>query len=62
MKGGRIHNMGMSNKTEGIIAFVAAFFVLISALFAPPISAGLAVFFLVILAVYKLYQSRIKRE
>ncbi len=50
--------MEISNKTEGVIAFVAAFFVLLSAMFAPPISAGLAVFFLVILAVYKLYQSR----
>ena len=54
--------MVMSNKTEGIVAFVAAFFVLLSAMFTPPISAILAVFFLVILAVYKLYQSRKKRE
>ena len=54
--------MEMSNKTEGIIAFVAAFFVLLSAMFAPTISAGLAGFFLVILAVYKLYQSRKKGD
>ena len=52
--------MQISNKTEGIIAFVAALFVLISALLAPPISAGLAVFFLIVLAVYKLYQSKNK--
>ena len=50
--------MEISNKTEGVIAFVAAFFVLLSAMVAPPISAGLAVFFLVILAIYKLNQSR----
>jgi hypothetical protein len=53
--------MGMSSKTEGIVALVVAFFVLLSAMFAPPISAGLAVFFLVILAAYKLYKSRKKR-
>jgi len=54
--------MEISNKTDGVIAFVAAFFVLLSAMFAPPISAGLAVFFLVILAIYKLYQTRTKGD
>jgi uncharacterized membrane protein len=54
--------MEMSNKTKVIIAFVAAFFVLLSAMLAPPISAGLAICFLVILAVYKLYKSRKNRD
>jgi len=49
------YKMGMSNKTEGIIAILAAFFVLLSAMLDPKISAGLAIVFLVVLAAYKLY-------
>jgi len=60
MKGGREYKVEMSNKTEGIIAILAAFFVLLSAMFDPRISAGLAVVFLVVLAAYKLYRSRRK--
>ncbi len=45
----------MNNKTEGIIAILAAFFVLLSAMLDPEISAGLAIIFLVVLATYKLY-------
>jgi len=52
--------MDMSNKTEGIIAIFAAFFVLLSAMLDPKISAGLAIVFLVLLAAYKLYQSKRK--
>ena len=61
MKGDHEYKMEMSNKTEGMIAILAAFFVLLSAMFDPRISAGLAVVFLVVLAAYKLYQSRMKR-
>jgi len=50
----------MSNKTEAIIAILAAFFLLFSAMLSPKISAGLAVVFLSILAAYKLYQSKTK--
>ena len=53
MKVGK-HKMKMNNKTEGIIAILAAFFVLFSAMLVPKISAGLAIIFLVVLAVYKL--------
>ncbi|MCD6478112.1 MAG: hypothetical protein J7K87_03850 [Candidatus Aenigmarchaeota archaeon] len=52
--------MDMGNKTEAIIAFLAAFFVLLSAMLDSKISAGLAVVFLVVLAAYKLYQSKTK--
>ncbi len=52
--------MGMGNKTEAIIATLAAFFVLLSAMLNPKISAGLAIVFLIILAAYKLYQSKTK--
>jgi len=45
--------MDMSNKTEGIIAILAAFFVLLSAMLDPKISAGLAIVFFVVLAAYK---------
>jgi|GEM_PF-1606416 len=45
--------MDMSNKTEAIIAILAAFFVLFSAMLNPKISAGLAIVFLIILAAYK---------
>ena len=48
----------MSNKVEGIIVILAAFFVLLSAMLDPKISAGLAIVFLVVLAAYKLYQSK----
>jgi len=44
----------MNEKTEATISIIAAFFVLVSAMFDPRISAGLAVAFLVALAVYKL--------
>ena len=43
----------MNNKTEGIIAILAAFLVLFSAMFDPRVSAGLAIIFLVALAIYK---------
>ena len=52
--------MDMGNKTEAIIAFLAAFFVLLSAMLNPKISAGSAIIFLIILAAYKLYQSKTK--
>ncbi len=52
--------MGMNNKTEVIIATLAAFFVLLSAMLDPKISAGLAITFLIVLAAYKLYQSKTK--
>ena len=58
MKGS--NKMDMNNKTEAIIATLAAFFVLLSAMLDPKISAGLAVVFLVVLAAYKLYQSKTK--
>jgi len=50
--------MEMSNKTEGMIAISAAFFVLLSAMLDPKISAALAIVFLLALAGYKLYQSK----
>jgi len=52
--------MNMSNKTEATIAILTAFFVLLSAMLDPRISAGLAIVFLVVLAGYKLYQSKAK--
>ncbi len=52
------YKMSMSNKTEGIIAILAVFFVLLSAMLDPKISAGLAIVFLAVLAAYKLYQSK----
>ncbi|RLJ08188.1 MAG: hypothetical protein DRP16_01910 [Candidatus Aenigmatarchaeota archaeon] len=60
MKGDE-YKMDMNNKTEGVIAILAAFFVLFSAMLNPKISAGLAVVFLVVLTSYKLYQSKTKR-
>ena len=54
------NKMCMSNKTEGIIAILAAFFVLLSAMLNPKISVGLAIVFLVVLSAYKLYQSKTK--
>ena len=53
MKGS--NKMDMSNKTEAIIVVLAAFFVLLSAMLNPKISAGLAITFLIVLAVHKLY-------
>ena len=46
--------MDIGNRTEGIIAILVAFFVLLSAMLDPKISAGLAIIFLVVLAAYKL--------
>jgi hypothetical protein len=43
----------LSEKTEATISIAAALLVLLSAMFDPRISAGLAVVFLVALAVYK---------
>ena len=42
----------MNEKTEATISIIAALFVLISAMFDPRISAGLAIAFLVIVAAY----------
>ena len=52
IKRGNIIDIG--NRTEGIIAVLVAFFVLLSAMLDPKISAGLAIIFLVVLAAYKL--------
>jgi len=52
IKRGNIMDIG--NRTEGIIAVLVAFFVLLSAMLDPKISAGLAIIFLVVLAAYKL--------
>jgi len=52
IKRGNIMDIG--NRTEGIIAILVAFFVLLSAMLDPKISAGLAIIFLVVLAAYKL--------
>jgi hypothetical protein len=43
----------MNEKTEATISIIAALLVLFSAMFDPRISVGLAVVFLVALAVYK---------
>ena len=47
----------MNEKSEAVISFLAALLVLFSAMLDPRISIGLAVAFLVILAVYKIIQS-----
>lgn len=47
----------MNEKTEATISILAALFVLISAMFDPKVSAGLAIAFLVILAGYKFTHS-----
>ena len=47
----------MNEKSEAVISFLAALLVLFSAMLDPRISIGLAVAFLVILAVYKFLQS-----
>ena len=44
----------MNEKTEAAISIIAALFVLLSALWDPRVSAGVAVIFLVVLAIYKL--------
>lgn len=43
----------MNNRTEGIIAILAAFLVLFSAMLDARVSAGLAIIFLIALAIYK---------
>lgn len=43
----------MTNKIEGTINILAAFFVLFSAMIEPKISAGLAIFFFACLSIYK---------
>ena len=50
----------MNEKTETTIIILAALFVLISAMFDPKISAGLAVAFLAMLAGYKFIHSNPK--
>ena len=50
--------MSMSNRTESIIAILAGFLVLFSAMLDPRVSVGLAVVFLVALAAYNSSQSR----
>jgi hypothetical protein len=50
----RKENVEMNTKAEAIVSFTMALFVLISAMFDPRISAGLAVVFLVALAICKL--------
>ncbi len=46
----------MNGKTEGTIAIVVAFFVLLSAMWEPRISAGIAVVALAALGIYRLMQ------
>lgn len=43
----------MNFKAEATLDMLAAIFVLFSAMFEPRISAGLAVIFLIVLAIYK---------
>ena len=43
----------MSNKTDAIISSLAAIFVLFTAMIDPRVSVGLAVVFLLALAIYK---------
>ena len=47
----------MNQKQESMASIVAALFVLFTALIAPPISAALAVIFLVAFAIYKYWQT-----
>jgi hypothetical protein len=47
----------VNEKTEATISIIAALFVLISAMFDPKTSVGLAIAFLVILAGYKFTRS-----
>lgn len=47
----------MNEKTEASISVVVALFVLISAMFDPRVSAGIAVVFLLALGVYKFTQT-----
>lgn len=46
----------MNGRTEGTIAIVVALFVLLSAMFDPRISAGIAVVALAALGIYRLMQ------
>jgi len=61
MRGRRRYQAGVSKKTEGVVAMLATFFVLLSAMFDTRVSAGLALFFLVVLAACSLHQSRTER-
>jgi len=44
----------MTNRQEGIIAVIAAFFVLFSAMLSPLVSATIAIALLTVFAIYKL--------
>lgn len=44
----------MTNRQDGIFAIVAAFFVLLSAMLSPLVSATLAIALLTVFAIYKL--------
>lgn len=48
----------MNERTEAVVSIVAAMLVLLSAMLDPRISVGLAIAFLVVLATYKLAQSK----
>lgn len=48
----------MNDKQESTMSLIAALMVLFTALLAPPVSAGLAIFLLVAFAVYKYAQSQ----
>lgn len=48
----------MNNKTEGLLAILAAFLVLFSAMFNPITAAVIAITMLVALGAYKLLRSR----
>jgi hypothetical protein len=48
----------MDDKTEGVVDILAALLVLFTALLDPPVSAGIAVVFLVGLSLYKFVQHR----
>jgi len=48
----------MNDRTEASISVVVALFVLLSAMFDPRVSAGIAIVFLLALAVYKFTRTR----
>lgn len=48
----------MTEGQESALSIIAALFVLFAALIAPPVSAALAILFLVAFAIYKYRQSR----
>jgi 4-hydroxybenzoate polyprenyltransferase len=48
----------MNEKQESTLSIIAGLFVLFTALLAPPVAAALAIFLLVVFAVYKLLRSR----